>query len=142
MATRQLESAGFSVVRKGPTLRGTGASFTYLVTAQNGREFYVEVSGGFTTSTSGLERMESVWKILGQAYVLQRLEPERRLLVLTPTLPRPRSKPDKTLRAAGPDGMFDVIELDNDADQKRLIHYATSNEPGPIEGFWTTADLN
>lgn len=141
VAERALEAAGFRVVREKPTLRGVGVSFSFLVEGSSG-PFYVEVPGGYTTSRPGLQSSEAVWKVLGQAGVLNAAQPETPLLILAPALPRRRSGLDKTLRAVGPSAIFDLVELGDGGGIERLKHYATATDPSPRPGFWTTADLD
>jgi hypothetical protein len=66
------------------------------------------------------------------------------LVVLTTQLPRPGTEADRALRAPGPGGIFDVVDLgpggmaDGTA---RLAAYARSRGGAPLPGFWSERDL-
>jgi site-specific DNA-methyltransferase (adenine-specific) len=140
IALRLLEEAGFSGIEESPKLRG-GVQFNYRVSAEeDGAEWYVDVSGAFTTSRPGLVRTDTLWKMLGRLHVLRHVQDHAKLLVLTSNLPRPASEGDKALRAIGPSGIFDVIELYDPAGHERLRRYA-AGETAPLAGFWTAAEL-
>ncbi|MFV0306926.1 MAG: DNA-methyltransferase, partial [Desertimonas sp.] len=121
--------------------------FDLLVTSPDGLgRWWVEVSGGFTTSRPGLQRTDAVWKLLGRLHVLRATgERDRRrddrVLVLTAELPKRNSPGDRALHAVGPGVIFDAIELYDPAGIARLRHYATATDPTPRPGFWSEAEL-
>ncbi|MEM8922826.1 MAG: site-specific DNA-methyltransferase [Actinomycetota bacterium] len=138
-AERLLLDAGFIIDRHDPAIRGTGTGFTFAVSSPTGSRFYVDVPGGFTTSKPGLVSTEAVWRLLGMASVLAAKadgDPDQRLLVLTPALPRPRTQGDRALRTVGPEAVFDVIDMADPDAVARLGAYADSPPDGPISGFW------
>ncbi|MEL7158360.1 MAG: site-specific DNA-methyltransferase [Actinomycetota bacterium] len=135
-AERLLVEAGFTVDRRQPTLRGTGTSFTFEASNAAGQRFYVEVAGGYTVGRPGLGSTESVWRLLGMAHVLAAGETGIPLLVLTPALPKAKSPGDKALRAVGPSGVFDVIDMDDDQALDRLNGYSHHASDKPEPGFW------
>jgi hypothetical protein len=60
--------------------------------------------------------------------------------VLTTHLPRAGTESDRALRAAGPGGIFDAVDLTSPAGRRRLVLYA-AGRPGPLPGFWSATDL-
>jgi hypothetical protein len=106
----------------------------------------VDVSGAFTTSRPGLQRIDTVWKMLGRLHVLASMEngqdrADHGVLVLTSNLPKPSSPADRALRSVGARVIFDAIELYDPAGFERLCQYAQSSNPTPRPGFWTEADI-
>ena len=52
------------------------------------------------------------------------------------------SEGDKALRAVGPNGVFDAVEMfDTAAVRDRLVSYASGADM-PAPGFWTDADID
>ncbi len=152
IAADTLASAGFTVEKKSHRVKGTGAQFNFMVTDTKGKQWYVDVSGAFTTTRGGLRRTDTVWKTLGRALVLRESEtrpgegeqPEQatalpvRLLLLTSHLPQPGSEGAKALHAAGKGGAFwDAIEMFDPKGQERLAAYASGESNRPLPGFWT-----
>lgn len=141
IAQRRLEEAGFVVDDKAK-VKAAGLQFNFLVTSADGaRQWYVDVSGAFTTSRPGLMRTDTLWKTLGRLHVLKSVDPDAAVLVLTSNLPRPGSEGDKALHHVGPRSVFDAIELYDPAGLERLAHYATGAE-GPLAGFWSVDELS
>ena len=65
------------------------------------------------------------------------------LVVLTSRLPTRPGEGDTALRAAGPDVVFDVVDLLSDEARRRLAGYATGGARDvPRPGFWTSRDLD
>ena len=147
IARKVLEDAGFTVVKKGYRPRGLGVQFSFLVDDAAGQQWYVDVTGAFTTTRGGLLRTDSVWKALGRALVLrQELEREGldgppRLLLLTSHLPKPGSEGDKALHAAGTASFWDAIEMLSEDGRTRLSAYATGTVDRPLPGFWTDTEV-
>ena len=62
---------------------------------------------------------------------------------ITTGLPPAGSDGDQALRAVGPEGFFDAIEMLSDAGRRRLVTYAEGDEqPSPLPGFWSSAEIN
>ncbi|MEE2646211.1 MAG: site-specific DNA-methyltransferase [Actinomycetota bacterium] len=143
IAANILESSGFEIVKEKATCRKLGVSFPFLVTDQaEGIQWYVEVSGAFTTARPGMRRADVLWKTLGRAHVLASDPSENpRLLILTSHLPRLGSEGDRALRAVGGSGFFDAIEMFDDEAVDRLTHYAKVAPDRPVPGFWTEQDI-
>ncbi len=99
-----------------------------------GRLWYFDVSGAFTSARAGLRRTDTVWKALGEAAVL-RLELGDRappLILLTTDLPPRGSAGYAALRKARGQLFMDVLEMRDDAGQRRLVEYAAGGAFGPI----------
>jgi site-specific DNA-methyltransferase (adenine-specific) len=140
LALDVLEQAGFTVAETGSKVGGT--SFPFLVTdTTDTHRYYVDIAGTFTTVRPGMLRTDTVWKTLGKAHVLAATHPRSRLLVLTSHLPKKGSEGRKALRAVGPAGVFDAIEMFDPEGVERLTRYAKEAADGPGIGFWTQADL-
>jgi DNA modification methylase len=142
IAERVLTDAGFEIVAEKPKVARLGLQFNFLITDQvEGRQWYVDVSGAFTTVRPGLMRTDTLWKMLGRVHVLKSNQLEAQLLVLTSNLPRPGSEGDKALRSVGPDSVFDAIEIFDRAGQERLHSYADGDADTPLQGFWSEDDI-
>ena len=141
IALRILKDAGFSVQEK-VKIRGMGLRYDFLVTSADGStQWYVDVTGAFTTSRPGLMRMDALWKMLGRLHVLHSSNGGRqKVIVLTSKAPRAKSEGDKALRLAGPKSVYDVVEMYDAAGIERLKAYA-EGATGPLPGFWTEKDL-
>ncbi len=142
LAERALCAAGFEIVSA--PAKVAGAQFDFLVSSAVGEEFYVDVSGAFTTVRPGLVRTETLWKTLGRAAVLNRAghgDRSPRLLVLTSHLPKKGGEGDKALRAAGGGLVFDAVEIFDEAGLARLSTYAADSAERPIPGFWTVKEI-
>lgn len=144
IAEQVLVAAGFEIVKEKVKIAKLGLQFNFLVADVDGRQYYVDVSGAFTTVRPGLMRTDTLWKLLGRVHVLKAREDSQnrsRVLVLTSNLPKAKSEGDKALRAIGPHGVFDAIEMfDDDAVRQRLARYARGVD-APIAGFWSERDV-
>jgi site-specific DNA-methyltransferase (adenine-specific) len=140
LALDALEGAGFRAVRPNRRLRGLGMAVSFSASDASGREWYFDVAGVNSAYRGGMAKSETVWRTLGRAHVMaaQGVGP---LVVLTTQLPRPGTEADRALRAAGPGGLFDAVDLFSPAARDRLHAYASGRVPSPRPGFWTTSDL-
>ena len=145
IAESVLERSGFSIKRKNARLRGLGVVVNFIAEDAEGRPWYFDVTGAFTTTRGGLQRTDTVWKCLGRAHVLAnrklRGDDVPPLIFLTSHLPKPRSEGDVALRAAGPDAFFDAIQMLSEVDFPRLAEYGTGRHTRPLPGFWTSEDV-
>jgi site-specific DNA-methyltransferase (adenine-specific) len=148
LARSVLETAGFKIVKEQPSLAKLGIQFNFEVTdAADGVQWYVDVSGAFTTVRPGLQRTDTLWKTLGRAHVLDsardRGQVDRgvRLLILTSNLPKNGSEGDKALRSVGWRSVFDAIEMFDPAARGRLRRYASASTEEPLAGFWTIDEI-
>lgn len=148
IAKRLLQEAGFDIItEKAKDPQGI-VEFDFLANHPNDdRPWWVDVSGAFTTSRPGLQRAESVWRLLGRLNVLRSVldrsdDHRHRVLVLTSNLPKPGSPGDLALRSVTPRLIFDAIELYDPAGFDRLCSYAGQSDPVPLEGFWSQVDID
>jgi site-specific DNA-methyltransferase (adenine-specific) len=140
IAVAVLERAGFRVTARDRRLPGAGLAVALVAEAADGREWFFDVSGAFTTVGGGLGRADTLWRCLGRASVLaaRGVAP---VVLLTSHLAARGTSADQALRAVGPAGFFDAVELLSDAGQARLAAYATGRSR-PLSGFWTEHDLS
>ena len=125
LAKALLEAAGFMKIQEDRRFAG-GVEVNYVAEDQEGRRWFFDVSGAFTSTRGGLRRTDTVWKGLGKAAVLWTTQTDDYSLVfLTTDLPAPGSSGDAALRAAIKGGVcWDVIEMLNPDHQRRLYEYA------------------
>jgi len=144
IAEQVLVAAGFEIVKEKVKIPKLGLQFNFLVGDDEGRQYYVDVSGAFTTVRPGLMRSDTLWKLLGRVHVLKaREDPQNRsrVLVLTSNLPKNSSEGDKALRAVGPHGVFDAVEMFDDAAVSQRLKAYAQGVDAPIAGFWSDADV-
>lgn len=92
LAATALADAGFTDVDPGAR-SPAGTDFALQARDADGRLWYVDVAGGFTTGPSGLRRADLLWRAVGMAHTIRAHDPECRVLVLTPELPTSTGKP-------------------------------------------------
>jgi DNA modification methylase len=135
-----LEAAGFTDVRPNRRLRGLGLAVDFTGTDAAGRTWYFDVAGPNSAYRGGMARSETVWRALGRAHVLA-ASGHAPFVVLTTQLPRAGTEADRALRAPGPGGLFDAVDLLAPAARKRLATYASGRCGAPRAGFWSAADV-
>ena len=140
LARTALEAAGFSDVRANRRLRGLGLAVDFTAADAAGRTWYFDIAGSNSAYRGGMARSETVWRALGRAHVMAATE-HAPFVILTTQLPRAGTEPDRALRAPGPGGIFDVVDLLAPAARKRLRAYAGGRCGSPRAGFWTPADV-
>jgi site-specific DNA-methyltransferase (adenine-specific) len=136
LAELLVEEAGFTVTARNRTLPGLGTSVSLVAASGDGREWWFDVTGGFTTVRGGLARADVLWRALGRASVLRSAPGAAPVILLTSHLPGPGTPGDAALRAAGRTGLFDVIAMGSPAGRERLAAYAAGASE-PLQGFWT-----
>ena len=120
----------------------TGVTVNFQAFDANGEAWFFDVSGAFTSHRGGLLRTDTVWKSLGRASALKPKNGGRPIVLLTTNLPRRPSEGDTALRAAGPDLIFDAIEMLSPEGLARLKAYAAGGaDHVPLLGFWAKADV-
>jgi len=140
VARSALEAAGFRDLRANRRLRGLGLAVDFTGTDGAGRTWYFDVAGPNSAYRGGMARSETVWRALGRAHVLA-AGGHAPFVVLTTQLPRPGTEADRALRAPGPGGIFDAVELSSADARARLKAYARGRSGSPRVGFWTAADV-
>jgi DNA modification methylase len=91
-----LVAAGFTITDRDRKLPKLGLTVDFVVEGADGRRWYVDVSGALTVGRAGLARTDEVWRVIGQASVL-----DGPLLALTSHLP----SDTRALEAAGLDAL-------------------------------------
>jgi site-specific DNA-methyltransferase (adenine-specific) len=137
-----LTDAGFTVTQRNRALSGAGTAVTLVAEAADGREWWFDVTGGFTTVRGGLARADVLWRALGRAHVLRTVAPETPLVLLTSHLPADGTPGAAALRAVGPAQVFDVVLMRSAPDRARLAAYAAGEQHRPLPGFWAAKDLS
>jgi site-specific DNA-methyltransferase (adenine-specific) len=140
LAKAALETAGFTDVRANRRLRGLGLAVDFTATDAAGRTWYFDVAGPNSAYRGGMARSETVWRALGRAHVLAATE-HAPFVILTTQLPRASTEADRALRAPGPGGIFDAVDLLSPAARKRLAAYAGGRSGSPRVGFWSAVDV-
>lgn len=140
LAADALTTAGFTITKTKPTLRGLGITYDFLATDSSGTDWWIDVAGAFTLPRSGLERSEGLWHVLGRLRTLEATHPLARVIVLTPHAISPSSQTGKTLRATSDGALHDVISVSDPADLERLARYG-AGEHTPQAGFWRPTDI-
>ena len=130
LARSALEAAGFTDVRPNRRLRGLGLAVDFTAADAGGRTWYFDVAGPNSAYRGGMVRSETVWRALGRAHVMAAREVAP-FVVLTTQLPRPGSEADRALRAPGPGGIFDAVDLLAADARARLAAYAGRPDRAP-----------
>jgi site-specific DNA-methyltransferase (adenine-specific) len=140
LAKDALTEAGFADIRSNRRLRGSGVVVSFSALDRSGRTWFFDVAGPNSSHRGGMTKTETVWRVLGRANVLAAggVAP---LVILTPQLPRAGSEGDRAVRAVGPTGLFDVVDLLSVEARGRLAAYCAGSATSPAAGFWTDADL-
>lgn len=140
LARQAIEGAGFRDVRPNRRLRGQGLAVSFSAVGAGGRTWYFDVAGSNSSYRGGMAKSETVWRTLGRAHVMAAggVGP---FVVLTTQLPRAGTEADRALRAPGPGGIFDVVDLFEAQGVSRLAAYAKNRGGAPLPGFWTDHDL-
>jgi site-specific DNA-methyltransferase (adenine-specific) len=138
LAEELLEEAGFTITTRNTRIRKTGVTINFVATDSQGATWWFDVAGAFTTYRGGLLRSDMVWKTLGRASALKKARGDTPLVVMTTHLPKQPSEGDSALRAAGPDALFDIIDMLSPDSLDRLQSYAKGGlTTSPQSGFWT-----
>jgi site-specific DNA-methyltransferase (adenine-specific) len=125
IARKVLVECHFTVIRENHRTK-SGAEVDFVVVDEDGDEWYVDVSGAFTSTRGGLRRTDTLWKSLGKAAALKTEETDHPILLLTTDLPLPGSAGDAALRAVrGAEGgvIHDAIEMLSESGLARLAQY-------------------
>jgi DNA modification methylase len=141
LARAALEAAGFTDVRPNRRLRGLGLAVDFTGSDAAGRTWHFDVAGPNSAYRGGMVRSETVWRALGRAHVLS-ARGVAPFVLLTTQLPRPGTEADRALRAPGPGGIFDAVDLLSDDARTRLASYATGRYGAPLTGFWGDSDVS
>jgi DNA modification methylase len=143
LAADALVEAGFAVEGTRRRIPRTGVTVDVVGRDVDGHAWFFDVVGPHATRDGGLARSEAVWRALGRAVAVRRRHPDTPLVILTTRLPAAGGDGDAAVRAAGPDLVFDVVDLLSGPARSRLAGYATGGaDAGPRPGFWAQDDLD
>ena len=131
-----LEEAGFTVLSRNKALPAVGTAVDFIARSADGREWWFDVTGGFTAVRGGLARADVLWRALGRAHVFRTVT-DAPLVFLTSHLPGNGTPGDAALRSAGPATIFDIVDMASSSDRARLGAYAEGGHERPLPGFWT-----
>ncbi|HZM31506.1 MAG TPA: site-specific DNA-methyltransferase [Acidimicrobiales bacterium] len=130
-AAELLREAGFSVVASRGRKSG-GVDVTLVATDPGGRDWLVDVVGGFTVARPGLRRTDVLERTLGRAARLSGFGAQR-LLVLATDVPGRRSAGAAALASARGRVFVDVVPVEaGEAAVERLRAYAGAASADPI----------
>jgi site-specific DNA-methyltransferase (adenine-specific) len=126
-----IEAAGFTDVRDGVKVTRLGIELSCTATDARGQRWAFDVTGGFTTSRSGLRRTDTLWRSLGQAAVLHGSDEALPLILLSTELPTAGTSALASLRAVCGPGrpVIDAIAFPDDEGLARLSRYAADGPP-------------
>ena len=129
VAKKLLTAHGFKNVQERIALPG-GVKISLQAQDKQGNPWLFDVAGAFSISQiMGLRRVETVWKVIGQASVLHQMNPDHPpLVVLTTQTPRTNSASARALATVtGPHSpIHAVIGMQSPQDVSQLAVYADS----------------
>ena len=128
LAREALEKSGFVDVASNVSLP-VGVEVNFSARDGAGKQWFIDVSGGFTSNRPGLRRTDTLWKALGKAAVLHEEYRGVPLLLLTTDPPAERSAGAAALAVmSGPKKPIrDVIVLSSPDDLERLRKYGAGS---------------
>lgn len=133
IAQRVLEHCGFRILQENRRTK-SGAEVDFVVEDGQGEEWFVDVSGAFTSTRAGLRRTDTLWKSIGKAAVLRTEFVNTPILLLTTDLPIPGSAGDGALKVTRGGLIHDAIEMLSETGQARLRLYGLGGQTGRPEG--------
>jgi site-specific DNA-methyltransferase (adenine-specific) len=134
LAEELLSLVGFTDIDPDVKL-SCGIQVNFSALDRNGRRWYFDVTGAFTSSQPGLKRTDTLWKCIGRASVLAAAQAEAAervpLMLLTTDKPARNSSGSTALKHVTGPGLpiLDVIEILDPAGQDRLAEYAENGFP-------------
>lgn len=108
-----------------------GVEVNFVASDQTGKQWYFDVSGGFTSTRPGLRRTDTLWKAIGKAAILKEVRPEAPLVLLTTDAPDTGSVGESALQVmCGPNKpIAAVIRMLVEDDAHRLRALASGTLP-------------
>jgi DNA modification methylase len=86
LAEQVIAAAALTEVNWGVRL-ATGVDVSASATSRSGRSLLLEIGGGATDSRPGLQRVETLWRVIGKASVAASVRPDALFVVLTTAMP-------------------------------------------------------
>src|SRR4051794_15093912 len=124
LAEQLLNDTGFTVIARKQRVRRTGVTVDFMANDAEGDVWYFDVGGALTSYRGGLSRSDAVWRALGRAAALRAARGSSPYVILTSHLPRRPSETHTALQAAGPQTVFDVVDMLSPDAVERLALYA------------------
>jgi DNA modification methylase len=87
VAQIMLEDAGFVDIKRDVKVPKTGVEYDIVATDGKGKQWAFDISGAFTTTRSGLRRVDALWRSIGKAAVFASTDKPLPLVFLTTELP-------------------------------------------------------
>jgi len=126
-----LENLGFEFIGKYEPLEKHGVQIELVYNNKEDISLFFEAAGTPEEEPAsprpGLERTDTVKKIIGTAYLVHKYTGTP-IIVLTSHLPNPNSASEKMLQSALGDVIYDVICVYDDNDIERLRSYLTKRD--------------
>jgi hypothetical protein len=125
MARRVLQAAGFTMEKSDVRIPDTGMIVPFVVRDAQGEQWHVDLCGTNIASRGGLNRLDTTWRAIARGSILEGVG-TKRLLMLTPKMPRPKSEQDRLIRgwlATRDSGNFhaQLIDLSDPASITELL---------------------
>lgn len=114
VALALVAEAGFEVTGTDVKV-GAGLTVTATATDRDGREWLFDVVGGFTTTRTGLDKADVLWRTLGKVAVVAAERAPHRFVLLSTGLPTPGSTGATALDALRGELITDALDLGNPA---------------------------
>ena len=133
-AESALRAAGFTVAARKHRSPRTGVVVDLLVTDAAGEPWHVLLGGSDASVGGGLDRSDTVWRVIGRAAALRGRHPDVPVLVVTTR--SVHAEAAAAVRAAGPTIVHDVVVTGSVADLARLAMYAGGLRTSAPPGFW------
>lgn len=108
-----------------------GVEVNFVAQDQAGRQWFFDVSGGFTSTRPGLKRTDTLWKAVGKAAILKEVKPNIPLVLLTTDAPDEGSAGEAALKVVcGPNKpIVAVIRMLVEDDAHRLRAFSSGADP-------------
>ena len=131
IARAVLQDCGFESIKENIRMQG-GVEINFSARDVQGRKWFFDVSGAFTSTRAGLRRTDTLWKALGKASVIKASrDDDYRLVFLTTDLPPRNSAGGQALRAAHGKTFHDAVVMLSGEGRERLRRYAAGESAAP-----------
>ena len=160
IAEQLLTEAGWVISRTDPRVRGAGVTFSFSAindagaaptnaaaniaataptgtdadtTAPKGDAWWVDVAGTFNLVRPGLQAADVAHRTIAKAAALKAVEPDARLLVITPAMPRPTSELGKLLASVCPSVIDEIVVMGKAINPTSTEHQTSTRREAPRE---------
>jgi DNA modification methylase len=97
MAKRVLHAAGFAIEKSDVRIPDTGMIVPFVARDVEGAPWHIDLCGTNIASRGGLNRLDTTWRAIARGSILEGVG-IKRLLMLTPKMPRHKSEQDRLIR--------------------------------------------